>query len=217
MEDNGQDAGRLSRRERTRQQLEEEIISAATDLFARHGYEGSSMQMIAERAEISVGKLYLHFEGKQDIYRRAIEYHYAAIRERSRKAFDPSMPPLDGIRARARAVIDYVTENEGFVRFYIAEMQGAGSVCCHVDESEHAVHMAEFADLIREAIRRGDIPDEDPELLSALMHGAAHALMAAVVERGDIPLSVVIDYVDRIIIRPMEERMLDEKRKGGGA
>ena len=66
---NGQDPGRLSRRERTRKQHREEILSAATGLFARHGYDGTSMQMIADEAEISVGKLYLHFEGKEDIYR----------------------------------------------------------------------------------------------------------------------------------------------------
>jgi len=213
---NGQDPEKLSRRERTRQQHRDEIISAATGLFARHGYEGTSMQMIAEQAEISVGKLYLHFEGKEDIYSGIVEYHVQEIKRRADEDADPSAPPLARIRARISAVIDYIEENEAFVRFYVGEMEGLGKGCCHIDDGEHALQTAEIADLIREAIRRGDIPDEDPELITAMIHGAAHAMMAVVVEKDDMHSSIVADYVDRMILIPLEERKREEKRKEGG-
>jgi len=212
---NGQDPGHLSRRERTRIQHRDEISSAATNLFARYGYEGTSMQMIADQAEISVGKLYLHFEGKEDIYRRVVEYHSGEIRKRSDEAIDPSMSPIDKIRSRTNAVIDYVDENDAFVRFYVSEMEGAGKGCCHMDESEHTMHMAEFTDLIREAIEKQDIPDEDPELLTAMIQGAGHAMMALIAEKGDMPFRTVAEYVDRMILRPLEERKRGEKRKEG--
>jgi AcrR family transcriptional regulator len=212
----GQDPGRLSRRERTRQQHRDEILSAATGLFARHGYEGTSMQMIADQAEISVGKLYLHFEGKEDIYRAIVEYHVQEIRRRADEDAAPSAPPLDRIRARIRAVIEYVEENEAFVRFYVGEMEGLGKGCCHLDDGEHALRTAEIADLVREAIRLGNIPDEDPDLITAMIHGAGHAMMAVVVENDDMPCSIVADYVDRMILIPLEERKREEKRKEGG-
>ncbi len=216
MDANGQDPGRLSRRERTRQQHRDEIISAATDLFARHGYDGTSMQMIADQAELSVGKLYLHFEGKESIYREVVEYHTVEIRRRAGEAIDPSMSPIDKIRARTMAIIDYIDENEAFVRFYVGEMLGAGKGCCHMDESEHTVHMEEYTALIREAIEKGDIPDEDPEMLTAMIHGAGHAMMALVVEKGGMPYRTVAEYVDRMILRPLEERKREENRKEGG-
>ena len=216
MDANGQDPGRLSRRERTRQQHREEIISAATDLFAQHSYEGTSMQMIADQAEISVGKLYLHFEGKEDIYREVMEYLAGEIRKRAGEAIDPSMSPIDKIRARTMAVIEYIEENEAFVRFYVGEMEGTGRGCCPMDKSEHATHMEEYTSLIREAIEKGDIPDEDPELITAMIHGAGHAMMAFIVERGGMPYRTVAEYVDRMILRPLEERKREEKRKEGG-
>ena len=216
MDANGQDSGRPSRRERTRQQHREEIISAATDLFARHGYDGTSMQMIADQAEISVGKLYLHFEGKEDMYQSVIEFHAGKIRERANSAVDPSMSPIDKIRARKSAVVDYMNDNSEFVRFYVSEMEGAGMGCRLKDDSEHDAHMQEFVHLVREAIEKGDIPDEDPEMLAAMIHGAGHAMMSLVIERKDMPYSTVAEYVDRMILRPLEERKREEKRKEGG-
>ncbi len=55
----------LSKGERTR----EEIMQAATELFSRQGYHGTSMRQIAEHAGIALGGIYNHFEGKEDIFR----------------------------------------------------------------------------------------------------------------------------------------------------
>jgi AcrR family transcriptional regulator len=213
---NGQDPGRLSRRERTRQQHREEILSAATGLFARHGYDGTSMQMIADSVELSVGKLYLHFEGKEDIYREIAEYHAGKMREMANKASDPSMPPIERIRMRNRAATRYLDENAEFVRFYVSEMEGMGK-CTHCeDESDHKLHLSEIRDLFREAVERGDIPDEDPDILTAVIHGAGHGLIASVVEKGTIQFGEVADCIDRLILKPLEDRKIEEKRKEGG-
>ena len=213
---NGQDPGRLSRRERTRQQHREEILSAATGLFARHGYDGTSMQMIADQVEISVGKLYLHFEGKEDIYREIAEYHAGKMREIADEASDPSMPPIERIRMRNRAATRYLDENAEFVRFYVSEMEGMGK-CTHCeDESDHGMHLSEIRDLFREAIERGDIPDEDPDILTAVIHGAGHGLISSVVDKGTMQFGEVADCIDRLILKPLEDRKLEEKRKEGG-
>jgi AcrR family transcriptional regulator len=175
------------------------------------------MQMIADQAEISVGKLYLHFEGKEDMYRSVIEFHAAAIRDRARMAADPSLSPIDMIRARSLAVIDYMDENAEFVRFYVREMEGVGRGCCHREKSEDEIQMKEFVALIHEAIEKGDIPDEDPEMISAMIHGAAHSMLALVIEKGNMPFRAVAEYVDRMILRPLEERKREKRTKGGGA
>ncbi|MCK4549152.1 MAG: TetR/AcrR family transcriptional regulator [Candidatus Krumholzibacteria bacterium] len=216
MDDNGQDPGHLSRRERTRQQHREEILSAATGLFARHGYDGTSMQMIADQAEISVGKLYLHFEGKEDIYREIAEYHAGKMRAMANEASDPSMPPIERIRMRNRAVTRYLDENADFVRFYVSEMEGMGKCARCEDDSDHKTHFSEISDLFREAIERGDIPDEDPDILTAMIHGAGHGLIASVVERGTMQFVEIADCIDRLILKPLEDRKLEEKRKEGG-
>jgi AcrR family transcriptional regulator len=74
----------------------EEIINAALELIAEHGFHGAPMAMIAERAGVAAGTIYRYFESKDILIReiyswlegeiwRAVKEHYPAegpIRER---------------------------------------------------------------------------------------------------------------------------------------
>lgn len=57
------DDGRRRRSARTRRR----IFDAATELFALHGYDGTTTEMIAARAEITVPGLYLHVASKEEL------------------------------------------------------------------------------------------------------------------------------------------------------
>ncbi|MGV9252434.1 ScbR family autoregulator-binding transcription factor [Streptomyces sp. NPDC003697] len=43
------------------------IITAAADLFDRHGYERTSLSDIVEHAQVTKGALYFHFAAKEDL------------------------------------------------------------------------------------------------------------------------------------------------------
>lgn len=45
-----------------------EILSAALDLFARQGFEGTSIRQIARAADLNEGTLYHYFAGKEAIF-----------------------------------------------------------------------------------------------------------------------------------------------------
>ena len=45
----------------------ERLLESALALFAERGYAGTSVKAIAERAGVSQGLLYVHFENKQDL------------------------------------------------------------------------------------------------------------------------------------------------------
>ena len=51
----------------------EKIIDAALTLFAENGYDGTSMERIAENVGIKAPSLYKHFKGKEDILNVIIE------------------------------------------------------------------------------------------------------------------------------------------------
>jgi AcrR family transcriptional regulator len=44
------------------------IITAARQLFARHGYEGTSIRAIAKNAEANIGAVNYHFRSKENLY-----------------------------------------------------------------------------------------------------------------------------------------------------
>lgn len=62
----------IQRGERTRQA----IIAVAHELFVQHGYHGTSMRQIAQRADIALGGIYNHFASKDDIFRAVLMEHH---------------------------------------------------------------------------------------------------------------------------------------------
>lgn len=63
----------LSRKEREKLFRKQEILSAAIKVFAKKGFEHSTMDEIAELAEFGKGTIYNYFENKRDIYLAIIE------------------------------------------------------------------------------------------------------------------------------------------------
>ncbi len=59
------ESAQLPLRERNRQRIYKRIVSAATDLFSSTGYERTTMDAIAEKAEVSRGTLFNYFPTKE--------------------------------------------------------------------------------------------------------------------------------------------------------
>lgn len=55
------------RRQREREYRYQTILKAAEALFAKEGYHKSSMEQIADAAEVSVGAVYFYFKNKDDL------------------------------------------------------------------------------------------------------------------------------------------------------
>ncbi|MCP4296620.1 MAG: TetR/AcrR family transcriptional regulator, partial [Proteobacteria bacterium] len=60
--------GIADRKAREFNRREEDIIQAAFNLFAEHGIEFVTIDMIAEEAEVGKGTIYKHFSSKNDIF-----------------------------------------------------------------------------------------------------------------------------------------------------
>ena len=60
--------GVAERKEREKEQRRQEIISAAEKVFFKKGVDHSTMDDVAEQAELSKATLYLYFSSKEEIY-----------------------------------------------------------------------------------------------------------------------------------------------------
>src|SRR5690242_1513259 len=61
-----------------------QILEAATELFARQGFQGATTREIAQRAGINEAIIFRHFPSKEQLYAAAIEHHSDLV--------DASMP-----------------------------------------------------------------------------------------------------------------------------
>jgi len=60
--------GIIERKQKEKERRRHEILKAAHKVFLRDGYNNSSMDLIAEEAQLSKGTLYLYYKTKDDLY-----------------------------------------------------------------------------------------------------------------------------------------------------
>jgi AcrR family transcriptional regulator len=68
-------------RERKKADTHEAIRAAAVDLFLEHGYEGTTMEAIADAAHISVRTVFRYFPTKEDLLFGDVEHELADLRD----------------------------------------------------------------------------------------------------------------------------------------
>jgi len=202
MEVNKNNEERSTWRERERRRAREEILEAASHIFAQSGYDKASMKEIAGRAGISVGMLYNHFKGKEDIFRALLEGYMNGLHERGNSRCAAIDPPLEQLRCRIRSAIEFYWENRNLVLIYLKmnplrlEVEAAGW---------ERMTRGVMADLLASAMKRGDLADDDPKALSALIIGAIHRLLYIYVnDENEEAINSVPDIIDRIVLKPLE-------------
>jgi len=50
------------------------ILAKATELFATHGYQGTTTRMIADKADVNVASISFHFRNKEGLYVAVMDY-----------------------------------------------------------------------------------------------------------------------------------------------
>lgn len=78
-------------RERRRQQTRDVLIASATEVFAERGFDGTSLEEVAERAGFTRGAIYKNFAGKEELFFAVIERLNEQIIE-SFRAIAPTSP-----------------------------------------------------------------------------------------------------------------------------
>jgi len=95
----------------------DEIIRAALELIAEHGFHGAPMAMIAERAGVGAGTIYRYFENKDvmitELFRELEERSYPIIKE----GYAPDKPLRERFLHLNTALINYFIENPLDFRF----------------------------------------------------------------------------------------------------
>ncbi|EDM74970.1 Transcriptional Regulator, TetR family protein [Plesiocystis pacifica SIR-1] len=95
---------RVPQQARSRRRYEA-ILDAASELFADHGFDATTMETIAERAETSIGSVYQFFAHKEAIYEAMVE-RLLGREELVFAAFNVAEVDLDDWEAALDAMID---------------------------------------------------------------------------------------------------------------
>ena len=119
------DGGRRPRRGRRRAPADR-IQQVALELFAEHGYDGTSLRQIAERLGITKAALYYHFQSKDDIVTSLMADMFAKVDALT--AWARGEPPTIETRHEVlRRYADLLEGSHSAMRFSQHPRAGAGA------------------------------------------------------------------------------------------
>lgn len=141
------------------------LLEAASSLIDEGGISRLRIDDVAERAGLSVGTVYLYFEGKDDLFSHVVIELTRVLRERLRIAYEGEGPLLQRLVAALDTYLDFVEEKrQGFLHF-----RDAGAV--HTTGGRLSVwalnqHVQDMRPVLEAGMEQGEVRRTDPELLA---------------------------------------------------
>ncbi|MEX2116084.1 MAG: TetR/AcrR family transcriptional regulator [Bacteroidota bacterium] len=106
------------RKEREKEQRREEILNAAQKVFFEKGLQSSTMDEIAELAELSKGTLYLYYGSKEDLYLTVMLRGFDLLHGMIAEAEKETPSPGDAMWMMGRVYFEFFEKHRNFFRMF---------------------------------------------------------------------------------------------------
>jgi AcrR family transcriptional regulator len=113
-------AKRGARARMTSAERREQLLEIARGLFAERGFDATSIEEIAARAEVSKPVVYEHFGGKEGIYAVVVDREVRQLLEMMRGALTAGHP-RELLEQAAFALLDYIEQSSDGFRILVRD------------------------------------------------------------------------------------------------
>ncbi|MCA9774730.1 MAG: TetR/AcrR family transcriptional regulator [Myxococcales bacterium] len=153
----------------------EEILEAATRLFAEKGFHGTDLEEVAARIGVAKGTLYRYFPSKRALFLAAVDRGMRAMIDELQARAAEATDPLDGVERAVRAYLTFFRDHPEVVELLILERaefkdRAKPSYFVHRDRA-----VGPWLEVARGLVEAGRIRSISPEgicdLVSNLLYG----------------------------------------------
>ena len=164
-----------ARTEARRAEVPERIVRAALELVRRGGYRAASVAAVASRAGVATGTVYRHFPSKSElfaeVFRVASQHEVDAVAEAAGRHAEPATQIAAAVETFSRRAL----RGRRLAWALLAEPVDPAV------EAERLVfrqaYARVFSSSLREGVRDGSLPPQDPDLTAAALVGAIGEVM----------------------------------------
>ncbi|WP_258591976.1 TetR/AcrR family transcriptional regulator [Mesorhizobium sp. AR07] len=129
------------------------ILAAAKKEFAKSGFGGARVDVIAERAKANKRMIYHYFDSKEKLFQKVVEDAYVDIRTAEQRLELASVSPPEALERLVRFTWEYYLRNPEFITLVNSENLHKAK---HLKKSE-VIHQVSrrFLDMVGSLLERG--------------------------------------------------------------
>ncbi|OOG44589.1 TetR/AcrR family transcriptional regulator [Polaromonas sp. A23] len=122
-------------REQAAQTTRDNILRAATKVFARYGYDGGSVEKISQAAKSFDRMIYYYFGSKEGLFIEVLEDMYRRMNDAELELDLDLEQPVESLKEVIRFVVTYYSKNPEFITLLNTENLHRGK---HISKSMRA-------------------------------------------------------------------------------
>jgi TetR/AcrR family transcriptional regulator len=183
-----------TRQERRKARTAGAILDAAERLFLAHGYQPTTVEQLAEEADVAIGSLYGHFGGKEGVYAALIDRALDLDERYCDQGWVSGGDAVGRLLGLAEGYLRFAREHPGHFRvfrFPPPDLPADGPVAAAADRVAERVRseVARMAGALAKAIETGVVRPVDPRRAAVFLWAAWDGVIAAHLLPGNMDLT----------------------------
>lgn len=165
----------------------ERLLAAGRILFAKSGFDGTSIRSLTSAADANLGAVTYHFETKEGFYQAVLERVFGPVRDRMVMLAQAQLPAPERLELFIEAMFQHQQEADDLPRFMAQEIVLGDLPSPQVLETVRTV-VGSLSRIISDGQEEGTIVPGDPVLmaLTVLSQPIYLSLMPKFLKRDDL-------------------------------
>jgi AcrR family transcriptional regulator len=144
--------------ERISEDKRQRVLESAKRAFARNGYAGTNVNLVAKDAGISVGSLYQYFRTKEDIFLALIEYSHGLLASIIDDIFAREPCFFERVEAILKVAVESSVSDPELLNLYIAcTTEELAPLAAKLSGRIESIAAVKYREMVTEAKRRKEI------------------------------------------------------------
>ncbi len=187
-------ASPASRQARRKLRTSTAILDAAESLFLERGFQATTVEQLAEEADVAAGSVYGHFGGKEGVYAALIDRALALDRRYCDEGWESGSNAVERLLGLSEGYLRFARDQPGHFRVFRFPPPGGPSrgpaAAAATRVSERVISEVDrMAGALREAIDEGIVREVDPRGAAVFLWAAWDGIIAAHILPGTMGLS----------------------------
>ncbi|MPZ24899.1 MAG: TetR family transcriptional regulator [Micromonosporaceae bacterium] len=170
-------ASKVTEPRRTAHATERALVIAATSLFARNGYNGTSVSEVAGQLGLTTASLYYYVTGKQDLLMRVLSTGMSDFLQRLEALARQPISNREKVRIAVENHLDFVLGNQEAVTVFLRERRFLESPYRERYQTQVDRYDELFTEFIVAGVRDGELPPVDPHVTRLAILGMINWLV----------------------------------------